>query len=327
MTVPRASVIVPTHRGALRLPPLLEALSRQVVAVPWEVVVALDGVLDDTPAILRAYASRLPLRTLSAATRRGVCATLNDAYRDARGDVLIRCDDDLTPAPDMVTRHLAWHDASPVALGVIGATRDVFPDTSYARSYGRAANARQRSRAYGRSPDRLWVHWAAHNSVCREAWDRVGGFDPRFAYGEDSEVGLRLHRSGVRLLIDPQLEIEHREPAQTARARASRAFVAGASRRLFDVVHPDHRHAEAQPVGVRARAWNAAVAGTSTLLRSPEGFGRLGAVADRLPALVPDRLRGRITALAVESAGRSGHRHGTTDLASFQAQQHSHGRS
>ena len=50
-----ASVIVPSHRGAHRLPALLEALSRQDHPGPWEVVVVLDGVLDESPAVLESW--------------------------------------------------------------------------------------------------------------------------------------------------------------------------------------------------------------------------------------------------------------------------------
>ena len=320
MTTTRASVIIPTHRGAHRLPALLDALAAQDVTGEWEVVVAVDGVLDDTPELLRAYEGRLPLRTLRTSHPRGVCATLNDAYAAAGGAVLIRCDDDLTPGPGMVSRHLAWHDGSDHPVGVIGATRDVFADTPYARAYGRPANARQLAGAYGRPPDRRWIHWAAHNSVTRDTWDRVGGFDPRFAYGEDSELGLRLHESGVDLVIDPGLEIPHRGPASSARIRASRAFVSGSGRRLFDTVHSTSHGASPQPAGAGARLWDAGVGCVATIVRTQGGFGRLGALADRLPEAVPDAVRGRLIALVVESAGQSGHRHGSTDLSSFRAQ-------
>ena len=49
-----ASVIVPSHRGAHRLPALLDALARQDHPGPWEVLVVLDGVLDDSPEVLEA---------------------------------------------------------------------------------------------------------------------------------------------------------------------------------------------------------------------------------------------------------------------------------
>ena len=58
-----ASVIVPTHRGAHRLPTLLEALSRQVHPGPWEVIVVLDGVLDDSAEVLESWRRRLHLTT------------------------------------------------------------------------------------------------------------------------------------------------------------------------------------------------------------------------------------------------------------------------
>ena len=317
--VTRASVLVPTHRGAHRLPTLLDALARQDVRDPWEVVVAVDGVLDDTPAILSSYASRLPLRVLTRSHARGVCAALNDAYAAATGDVLIRCDDDLTPAPGMVRRHVAWHERSSHPVGVIGATRDVFEDTPYARAYGRPANARQLAGVYRRAPDRRWLHWAAHNSLTRESWDLVGGFDPRFAYGEDVELGWRLHDSGVEIVIDPELEIPHRGPATCAQVRAPRAFVSGSGRRLLDEVHRVPAEASG-PVGLAGRVWSAGTTSLALAVRSPKGYRRLGSLADRLPGAVPDAMRGRAIAFVVEAAGRSGQRHGSSDLGSFRSQ-------
>ncbi len=66
-----ASVIVPSHRRAHRLPTLLEALAHQDHPGPWEVVVVLDGVLDDSPEVLEAWQDRLPLRVLRSEQPRG----------------------------------------------------------------------------------------------------------------------------------------------------------------------------------------------------------------------------------------------------------------
>ena len=123
---PAASVIVPTHRGAHRLPVLLDALAAQDVDEPWEVVVVLDGVLDDSPRLLEQWQDRLDLRIVVHPEPLGLVDALNDGYAAARGRVLIRCDDDLTPGPDMVRRHIAHHTAAG-DVGVMGPTRDVFP--------------------------------------------------------------------------------------------------------------------------------------------------------------------------------------------------------
>ncbi|WP_052226235.1 glycosyltransferase [Microbacterium mangrovi] len=303
-----ASVIVPTYRGEERLPELLERLTVQDYDGPWEVVVALDGELDGSRAVVAAYEDRLALRVIASPESRGVVATLNDAYAAAAGDVLIRCDDDLSPRADMVRRHVGWHAGDAVALGVIGATRDVFADTPYARAYGVPANRRALAAIAGRAPDKRWMHWAAHNSITRETWNRVGGFDPRFEYGEDSEFGFRLHEAGVRIVIDPALEIEHRGPAPSAEVRMPRAFVSGASRRGFEAAHPGTRHETAIATTVPARLWETAVTLAAVALRSPGAWRRVGRIVDRLPARMPVALRGRVIALGVEAAGRAGYR-------------------
>lgn len=302
-----ASVIVPSFRGEQRLPELLERLTVQDFEGTWEVVVALDGEFDGSRAVLAGFEDRLPLRVIASAENRGVVPTLNDAYAAAAGDVLIRCDDDLSPKPDMVRRHVDWHTANAAALGVIGATRDVFPDTPYARAYGAPANRRSLEAVYRRSADMRWMHWAAHNSVTRETWERVGGFDPRFTYGEDSEFGFRLFRDGVHIVVDPALEIEHRGPASSAAVRLPRAFVSWVSRREFESAHPGAHHENARGTSVPARLWDAAVGATSAVLRSPAAFARVGRAIDRLPASIPPALRGRLIALGVEAAGRAGY--------------------
>ncbi len=315
MTDVDVSVLVPTHGGAGRLPVLLDAFVAQDFTGSWELLVALDGVLDDTQDVLARYRDRLPLRALVNEQSRGVVATLNDAFGQARGTVLVRCDDDLTPRPDFLRRHHAWHEGR-TDVGVVGPTRDVFPDTRYAAVYGVPANRRLLDAAYHREAGQRWVSWAANNSVHRETWALVGGFDPRFVYGQDSELGWRLAAAGVEIVVDPALEVEHRGPSTTATGRVPRAFVAGASRRLFAEVHPGARTPDEMPRG-RARLYDAAVTAFAGSVRDVSGYERLGRLLDRALPRLPDGLAGRAVAFGVEAAGRSGRRHGDTDLSSY----------
>jgi GT2 family glycosyltransferase len=318
-STPDASVIVPTHRGAHRLPILLEALAAQTYSGAWEVVLVVDGVLDETPDLAAAYADRVPLRLVVSQEPRGTCHALNDGYAAASGRVLIRCDDDLTPGPEMVARHVAWHEG-PEPRGIIGATRDVFPDTPYSRVYGRPANERALVASYRRPADQLWVNWAAHNSVTRESWDRAGGFDERFVYGQDGELGWRLHQAGLTLHIDPALAIAHRGPTISARTRVPRAYVAGASRRLFAVVHPAADQPDQPPTTLASRVWSAGTAAFGWAVRTREGYRKIGSLVDRLLRVLPSAVGSRLVAFCVEAAGRSGLRWGPTDLALFQDQ-------
>lgn len=313
------SVVVPSHRGAHRLPILLDALAAQDYRGSWEVVVVLDGVLDDSNEVLELYKQKVPLRVVTHTTPQGVISAMNSGTEKARGRIVIRCDDDLTPAPDFVSRHMSHH-APGVRRAVVGPTRDVFPDTAYARVYGRPANERSLRAAYARSADKTWISWAANNSAPREDLIAVGGFDPRFVYGQDSELGYRLYRRGLEIVVDPQLEIEHRGPSSTATTRVPRAFVSGASRRLFNQVHPGAHETPEGPRGARARVWQAAVVGLSSALRTPDAWRAAGARIDPLLERIPDAWGYRLVALFVESAGRAGQLHGSDDLSVYKKQ-------
>ena len=286
----------------------------------WELIVVVDGVVDDTVSVLEGYRDRVPLRTIVHDTGRGVVAVLNDAFAQARGEVLIRCDDDLTPRPDFVRRHVAHHAGS-THVGVIGPTRDVFPDTPYARAYGRPATERSLEAAYRRSEDQRWIGWAANNSVHREAWACAGGFSPRFVYGQDSELGWRLaHHCGVRIVVDPELQADHRGPSTSAATRIPRAFVSGASKRLFYEEHPEERPGTSRPSGLKGRAWGTLVSVLAATVRSKSGYERIGRCVDAVLAVVPQRLGGLVTAVCVEAAGRSGLRNGADDLTVYKTQ-------
>lgn len=315
-----ASVVVPTHRGAHRLPDLLNALALQDFEGEWELIVVVDGLVDESRDILDSHQDFLPLRMIVHDVSRGVVAVLNDAFTQARGDVLIRCDDDLTPGPSFVSRHVSHH-VGRTDVGVIGPTRDVFPDTPYARAYGRKATERGLAAAYARhTPDR-WVGWAANNSIHREAWGRAGGFDPRFVYGQDSELGWRLvHGAGVTIVIDRELQVDHRGPSTTATTRIPRAFISGASKRLFYKVHPEERPPPSAAVGLKGRLWQALVLGLAMLVTTKEGFERIGRGLDRVLELNDGPVGARLTALCVEAASIAGLRHGHDDLTVYKSQ-------
>nr|WP_281189011.1 glycosyltransferase [Nocardia kruczakiae] len=46
----------------------------------------------------------------------------------------------------------------------------------------------------------------------REAFEAAGGFDDRyFLYFEETKMALDMHRGGWRVVLDPRVEIRHRE--------------------------------------------------------------------------------------------------------------------
>lgn len=310
-----ASVIIPTYRGENRIWPLLDALARQDYDGAWEVVVSMDGIVDDTRAVLDQYADRLTIRCVATHESRGVTHALNDGFAAATGWVLIRCDDDFTPRADMVRRHVEWHRTEE-RIAVNCAYRDIEVASEFGRAYGSEAARRRRAQWYARQPQDRWIDWAGHNSLTRDVWDELGGFDTRFRYGQDSELGWRLTQIGVRIVVDPALEVEHRGAPVTAANRIPRAYVAGASRRQFTLVHGES-HATAEARGgdsLRARGWSALTFATSRVLRTNTAYRQLGVVVERLLVVVPQSVGRRLVAWSVESAARAGEHYGPDSL-------------
>lgn len=314
------SVVVPSYRGAHRLARLLPLLDAQDFGGSWEVVVVLDGPDPSSEQVLEAFAPTFPLRVVARPQNGGVAAAMQDGVEASRGRIVIRCDDDLAPPSDHLTAHMRHHHGS--AVGVIAATRDVFDDTPYARAYGRRANARSLRAAYARQPDELWIGWAANNSVPRAWVDRVGGFDSSLWYGEDSELGYRLHEAGLSIVIDPSLEIEHHGPATSTESRASRAFVSGASKAAFQLRHPgvDHAPERTKQLTLAEQAWKSSVLSVSRLLRSRRAYAGAGRCVDVSIRVLPSQVSEKLIAMLVEAAGAAGKEHGQFDLSVFSVQ-------
>jgi glycosyltransferase involved in cell wall biosynthesis len=299
----QVSVVVPSRGGAHRLPILFEALAQQDFSGSWEAVLVLDGDIDDSRAVIDRHTGSLPVRSIVFESNRGRSAALNAGFEAARGHVLVRCDDDLVPAPDYLARHAETHAGREV--GVVGLYRNVYPDTVYARAYGRDWDLRFRRDAYASPPDQHWRYWAGNVSVTREAWQRVGPYDTSFrAYGwEDVDWGYRLHRSGVPVILEEALETEHRIAATTTVTRAQRAFYSGAAKRRFELKH------QLAPTPATSGAWQLGVRAVSRRL-DEQRASRFADKVESASRLLPTPVARKAIALSVEASALAGYDQG-----------------
>lgn len=305
MSSPVVSIVVPSHGGAHRLPELMMAL-REQQGPSWEAIVVLDGDVDNSAATLDNVASGLPVRRVVFDANNGRSAALNAGFEAARGQILVRCDDDLVPGSDFVARHADAHAGA--ELGAVGLYRNVYPPTAYARAYGRDWDEKFRREAYATASDLAWRHWAGNASVTRETWRRVGPYDTSFrAYGwEDVDWGYRLAQLGVPVVLDRTLETEHRIAATTTQTRARRAFYSGAAKRHFE-----QKHGLVEPPSTSEAWWDRLVEGVAARL-DERGATRLGGAVDRTIRVLPVPVSRKAVALAVEAAARAGYARGRT---------------
>lgn len=300
MATPLTSLVIPSRGGAERLPDLLKALRQQTVS-DWEAIVVLDGDVDDSLSTLEEHSVDLPVSWIVFEENRGRSSALNAGFGAAVGDVLVRCDDDLVPAPTYVADHARAHRGRTV--GVVGLYRNVYPDTTYARVYGRDWDEQFRRDAYAGPSGQAWRYWAGNASVTRDVWQQVGPYDTAFrSYGwEDVDWGYRAHRLGVPITLEPALETEHRIAATTTASRAQRAYYAGAARNRFET-----KHAIDPPSHQAASPWNVVVQLLASQLDEAR-VATMGRAVDRIAVRCPRPLAKKAVALAVEAASLAGH--------------------
>lgn len=298
-----ASIVVPSRGGASRLPVLFESLRLQTHQ-HVEMIVVLDGDVDDSEAVVRAASRELPVRSITFPENRGRAAALNAGFFDARGDVLIRADDDLELEPDFVEHHVRLHEEAP--RGVVAMCRDVFPESPYARAYGIAADERIRAAAFATPSERTWQWWSGNVSTTRDDFHAVGGYDESFrAYGwEDVEWGYRLHLSGRQVLIAPDFATLHHGPVTTTEERAVRALHSGAARDRFIQKHGPSALPQS---GTSNGPWDLLVEMTSRTLDDTR-VRRAGALLDRHLDRLPRWAAEKSVALLVQAASRRGNR-------------------
>ncbi len=202
-------IIIPTHNSARTVGDVLSALRRQVRSGD-RVIVVDDGSTDDTARVLQE--SAVLFRTalvVHARPHGGAAAARNTGLTLARGNIVLFLGADILPAPSLLARHRALHDAYPEeTVGCLGfVTWDpALPPTPFMVWLEHGSQNAYRGIAGERWVDAGAYCYGANLSLKRSILTRVGGFDERnfTAYGwEDIDLGMRLAAHGLRLAYEP----------------------------------------------------------------------------------------------------------------------------
>ena len=291
----KAAVIIPSRGGAEILHYPLDALAEQTEK-DFQVIVVLDGDIDNSEAVVDRYIAegKLNLTKIVFEENRGRVAALNAGHRAADADILIRCDDDLQPAPDYVANQIRLHRDYD---GVIGTLKNVYPDTPYSRVYGNFRDARFKQGALSVAEEGRWLYWNGNSSISAEFYERTGGYDPAYRlYGwEDVDMGKMVHDAGGRIIISDEVEVKHYAEATTT------AVHSGSARTIFVRKHGDAAHPAPNPSG----PWGFLV---KTLARftTEKTIKTLGDASDKILLKLPAKLAEKLVALQVEAASYAG---------------------
>ncbi|MEI6181267.1 MAG: exopolysaccharide biosynthesis glycosyltransferase EpsD [Chloroflexales bacterium] len=203
--MPLVSVIIPTYNRLPRLKQVLAALERQdYPRDQFNVVVISDGSTDGTDDYVQRLVTPLDL-VFAPQANQGPAAARNYGIRCASGEYILFIDDDIIPAPGLLTEHMRLH-ATEEQLVVLG---PMLTPTDFTLSPWVAWEQAMLYKQYtamqlGRWAPTARQFYTGNTSLARKHLLAVGGFDERFRRAEDVELAYRLDKLDLRFIFNAQ---------------------------------------------------------------------------------------------------------------------------
>lgn len=193
------SVLMPTYDESERLQAALSSLSRQDYPVEYVEIIVIDDAsptLDEEP--LRTALAPFELKLIRNPTNLGRARARNAGLKQARGDIAIFLDSDMTVESDFLRTHAQAHqedkDHNQVLIGNIVWGPEI-PTSALTRYIEKRGVHRTQE-----SDVHFKCFVTGNSSLRRSLLHKVGFFDESFtAYGgEDLELGYRLYKEKAR---------------------------------------------------------------------------------------------------------------------------------
>ncbi|HET6639339.1 MAG TPA: glycosyltransferase [Gemmatimonadota bacterium] len=204
----RFSIVIPTRDRPRRLASCLDAVSR--LALPrerFETIVVDDGGRHSVDSAVSEAAARAGARIVRQPPA-GPGIARNRGASEARGEFLVFLDDDCAPAADWLDAlERAW--AAAPGAGVGGRTVNALRGNPYSSASQALIDYLYSYYNTGSRQDPMFT--TSNLALPRGHFERLGGFDPRFARagGEDREICLRWVRTGGQLVYAPDAVVLH----------------------------------------------------------------------------------------------------------------------
>jgi GT2 family glycosyltransferase len=227
---PRTSIIIPVFNKVEFTFQCLRSLLREIDFAETELIVIDNASTDETAALLAHFAGLV--RVISNAENRGFVDACNQGAAAARGEYLVFLNNDTVVLPGWLAalRETAEGDRT---VGAVGSML-LYEDGRVQEAGGGVwQNGAAFHYGWGGSPDDRRYNFAREVDYCsgasllvrRELFERLGGFDRRYApaYYEDVDICFGVRSLGYRVVYQPMSRLVHYEGA-TAGQDASVGF-------------------------------------------------------------------------------------------------------
>jgi GT2 family glycosyltransferase len=223
MTVYNASgisVVLPVGNGSALAAEVVRAIAK-ASPPPGEVVVVDDRVSDGSLGVVKAEGRA---RVVPNDGGPGPAGARNAGAREARGPLILFVDADVFVPADVFEKIAAAYGEGVDAVVGVEAELPALPNLA-----SRYKNLWMRY-TYIILPRRVDLFYTSCASIKKEAFLAAGGFDEGYAKPsvEDTAFGRTLAAHGVRVVLDKEIEVEHRK-VYTGRGVLAAAFKRGAA--------------------------------------------------------------------------------------------------
>ena len=195
------SVIIPIHNGSVTIARCLEAALASRYPT-FEVVVVDDCSADDSVAIIKRFACKL----LRLDKPSGASKARNIGALNSQGDILFFTDADCLLQKDTLSvLNRTLSEKGPDSI--IGGTYTPVPYDGGFFSVFQSIFIHYSETKKPKAPDYIATHAMAMDAV---VFKKIGGFSEDFLpILEDVELSHRLRKSGCKLVINPDIMVQH----------------------------------------------------------------------------------------------------------------------
>ncbi len=213
------SVLLATYNGAKTLERVLVRYE-SVLPPPggFEIIVVDNASTDTTPAVLQAYAQRLPLLMLRT-EQRGKNRALNAGLGRCSGELILFTDDDALPEPDLLRQHHATAQAQSAFDMFGGHIAPDWPATCpewIDRLVHKGAVFALTPPELQTGPVKADKLWGPNMAVRRRVFDaghrfdeRVGPAEGQYIMGSETEFTNRMESVGYQAWFNARARVGH----------------------------------------------------------------------------------------------------------------------
>lgn len=215
---PKVSLVIPVFNKAIYTYNCLRTVAACDLDVPKEVIIVDNASQDETPHFLAHLGDGF--NVIRNSDNKGFVEACRQGADEARGDFILFLNNDTQVMPGWLENMLEQMDSVP-SIGITG-SKLVYPDGRLQEAGGIIFNDAS-GWNYGRLQDRSDPRFNRSREVdyCsgaalmirRELWDKLGGFDMRYApaYYEDTDLCFAARAAGYKVYYCHDSEVIHHE--------------------------------------------------------------------------------------------------------------------